>query len=694
MRWFCVILVFVCMFGRAADEKPLEREKLTYYISLHGSDQNPGGAEMPFASFHRARLQIRTLLMTGSLPSNGVRVVLREGTYALNAPFVLTGRDSGMEGIPIEWVGEGDVTLSGGVEIPFTAFSYVTDEAVMARLPEAVRDNICQVDLKAFGIESVTSMGDFSRGAAPFGEVFFRGRPMTLARWPNNGWALTDGIISRGSRAGDSEKADGVFEYNAQVVPAERWNVAKGVWLQGFWSHDWYDEIFRVKAVDTARKTVKVASAGSDYGIGSMLHTNTAPRRFRVINCLEELDMEGEWYVDPETCILYCWFPKLSKEEMETGGIVYSQMREPLLQLKGSKNLIIKNIRVANMLGGGILVRGERNTLEDCRIENAGDYGIDVEGRGNIVRNCVVSDTGTYGISLNGGDLQKLENGGNKLDNCLVQRVGRWQLSYSPAVSLRGVGNVVTHCELKEIPHAAVLYAGNEHEISFNDIHHVCQETSDVGALYTTRNWGSWGNVLRHNHIHDINGVDGWCMGVYLDDCDSGDTIVGNIFANIATAVFIGGGRNNIVRNNIFINCPTAVYMDERGREHVKWNTGDVDGWDLEAKLKAVAYLRPPWSERYPELAKIMQDRPEWPLHNEACCNVVVGGTGFVMKEALRPLFKTEENWFTAEESAADNIDWARIDFVLRNLQAIRARIPTFADIPFQQIGRLPAKRK
>ena len=86
MRWFCVILVFVCMFGRAADEKPLEREKLTYYISLHGSDQNPGGKEMPFASFHRAQLQIRTLLNAGAMPPGGVTIVLKEGTYALKTP--------------------------------------------------------------------------------------------------------------------------------------------------------------------------------------------------------------------------------------------------------------------------------------------------------------------------------------------------------------------------------------------------------------------------------------------------------------------------------------------------------------------------------------------------------------------------------------------------------------------------------
>ena len=154
------------------------------------------------------------------------------------------------------------------------------------------------------------------------------------------------------------------------------------------------------------------------------------------------------------------------------------------------------------------------------------------------------------------------------------------------------------------------------------------------------------------------------------------------------TAVFIGGGRNNIVRNNIFINCPTALYMDDRGRENVKWNTDGMDDWDLEAKLKAVNYQQQPWSVRYPQLVGIMKDRPEWPLHNEACRNVIAGGAGFVMKEELKTLFKAEDNWFTNEDPAADNIDWTRIDLPLRTLQAIWLRIPTFEEIPSRLIGR------
>ncbi|MBR4902286.1 MAG: right-handed parallel beta-helix repeat-containing protein [Victivallales bacterium] len=694
MRWFCVILVFACMVCIGADEKPLYREPLKYYVSPFGSDENPGGKEMPFASFHRAQLQVRTILNAGALPPGGVTIVLKEGTYALKSPLVFTERDSirdfsrTSDGLvtTVKWTSEGDVKLIGGEEIPLTAFSAVEDKEILNRLPEVARPFVQQVDLKAFGLKDFETMDDVTHGAAPFGEVFFRGRPMTLARWPNNGWATTAAIVDRGGKTGDTVAKNGIFEYDPQNVPAERWNVEKGIWLQGFWSLDWYDEIIRVKAVDIEKKKVELCSAQSRYGLGAVQQADAGRRRFRVLNCLEELDSEGEWFVDAATGILYCWLPPLQKDELETGSVIYSRMREPLVQLNGCKYLHISGMNIGYTLGGGVLVRGDDNILSNCCVENTGDFGIDVEGKTNCVMNCVVGKTGTYGISLNGGDLKTLEHGGNQIVNCLIEETNRWQMVDSAAVMLKGVHNVLKQCELRDLPHTAVMYSGNEHEISLNDIHHACLET-DFAVLYTTRDWGSWRNIVRCNYIHHHGRLGS--MGVCLDECDSGDTIDGNIFVRVSNAVHIGGGRHNIVKNNIFIDCLAALSMNAQGRENVKWNTGGADEWDLEAKLKAVNYRQPPWSERYPQLAKIMDDQPEWPLHNEFCRNVVVGGEGIWMKdESLRPLLKAEDNWFTNEDPAPDNIDWSRIELLSRTLPTILVRISSFEVIPFWQIGR------
>jgi len=41
--------------------------------------------------------------------------------------------------------------------------------------------------------------------------------------------------------------------------------------------------------------------------------------------------------------------------------------------------------------------------------------------------------------------------------------------------------------------------------------------------------------------------------------------IFGNVFYRAYQAVFIGGGRNNIVSNNLFIECDKPVHLDNRG---------------------------------------------------------------------------------------------------------------------------------
>lgn len=54
-------------------------------------------------------------------------------------------------------------------------------------------------------------------------------------------------------------------------------------------------------------------------------------------------------------------------------------------------------------------------------------------------------------------------------------------------------------------------------------------------------------------------------MGVYMDDCVSGTEIYGNVFYKVHWAVFLGGGRDHRVENNIFVDCDRTLRMDGRG---------------------------------------------------------------------------------------------------------------------------------
>ena len=113
-------------------------------------------------------------------------------------------------------------------------------------------------------------------------------------------------------------------------------------------------------------------------------------------------------------------------------------------------------------------------------------------------------------------------------------------------------------------------------------------------------------------------------MGVYLDDCDAGDTIEGNVFYRAGRAIMIGGGRDNPIVNNLVIDCAIGLHMDSRGMTWKHWNNESYSGWALDKKAQKMNYKNLPWSERYPNLARIMEDSPREPLHNPFVRNVFV----------------------------------------------------------------------
>jgi hypothetical protein len=236
-------------------------------------------------------------------------------------------------------------------------------------------------------------------------------------------------------------------------------------------------------------------------------------------------------------------------------------------------------------------------------------------------------------------------------------------------------------------------FGGNDHAIEFNELHHVCQESNDAGAIYAGRSWIMRGTTIRHNYLHHIQGFeDRGCVGVYLDDMYCGTQIVGNLFYKVTRAAFIGGGRDCLVENNCFVDCRPALHVDARA---LGWAHDHSDEWIREARdagtLGGVPFGVPPYSERYPELLTLMDDDPAAPKGNRVVRNLVVGGTWDEVEDRARPLLALEDNVI---ESAPGFVGAARItadeqvtsdDFALSEgaapLQA------GFAPLPLTQMG-------
>ena len=583
-------------------------KKPEYYVSLDGRDSwsgslakpNRTGTDGPFATLERARRALREARKQDGL-RNGAVVWLRGGVYHCKKPFRLDKQDSGMPGAPIEYRAyrREPVRLSGGV--PVTGFC-------------SWKGAILVADVSALGLT-----GDGATGM----ELFFRGRRMDLARWPNhdpadrfNGnWALINSV-PKGTKRWTT------FRYKGDRP--KRWAHPERAQVHVFPKPDWKDFFFGIAKLDIKRREITVPEK-SPYEF-------RPGRRFYVRNVLEELDQPGEWYLDPVEHKLYFWplDPALKEGDVELSRL------DVLVETRNAWHVTLRGLTLENCRADAAQVRGGTDVrFAGCVVRNTGGYGINFnDTTASGADGCDVYETGRGGIILRGGDRRTLTPGRNYARNCHVHHYARQLKCYQAGVAVAGVGNVIAHCEIHHAPHNGILLGGNEHIVEYNDIHHVAMEGSDSGAFYMGRDWSMQGNVLRYNLWHDIYGYGcqrvhesttsvtyesphaAWA--VYLDDCASGTTVYGNIFYRVPMcAVVIGGGRDNVVENNIMIGSCPSVHIDAR------WDAYPHYGGIQQERLEAVNYKQPPYSTRYPNLLKVYDENPRFPMGNRIVRNIV-----------------------------------------------------------------------
>lgn len=596
------------------------------FVATTGNDHSDGSKEKPFATLERARDEVRALKAAGKA-AGGVTVWLGPGVYALATTFKLTAEDSGSKEAPVVYRGMdgADVRLIGGQQIPAQAFKPVADAEVLKRLDEAARGKVLQADLKAQGL------ADFG-ALRPAGlELFFQDKPMPLARYPNDGWMRIAAV--------PASPNGGRFTYKDER-PA-RWAQADDLWLHGYWTWDWADSYVKVASLDAEKKELATKPPHGVYGY-------TAGKRFRALNLLEELDEPGEWYLDRKSGLLYFWPPMPLTEILPTGlalegaatqapvnfvrPVYVSLLDRPLVVLDNASFVTLRGLTFECVRGDAVHITGGSNNLvAGCTLRNIGSLAVRVKGGAeNGVAGCDIYDTGAGGVDLSGGDRKTLASCGNFAANNHIHHYNRWHKTYRPAVLVNGVGCRVANNLIHDAPHNAILMGGNEHLVEFNEIHHVCTDTGDAGAFYIGRDWTMRGNIVRFNYFHDLEGVrdeKGFhdVMAVYLDDCASGTTVYGNICHKVKRALMSGGGRDNIIENNVLVDCPIGIHVDARATgwaaKHAKLDGGD---WGMKKKLADVKWNQPPYSTRYPTLATMLDEEPYMPKGTAVLRNVAL----------------------------------------------------------------------
>ena len=98
--------------------------------------------------------------------------------------------------------------------------------------------------------------------------------------------------------------------------------------------------------------------------------------------------------------------------------------------------------------------------------------------------------------------------------------------------------------------------------------------------------------------------------------------------------------------------------------------------------LKRFRVQQPPWSTRYPPLARIRDEHPQAPLGNVVVRNVSCRSS---WRDPDTKYVKLADNLITDEDPGF--VDPAKMNFQLREDSDVYRKIPGFTRIPFEKIG-------
>ncbi len=647
---------------------------LELFVSPDGNDtgsglgREPSSQDGPLASIgiacERARENTR--------PSS-ITITVLAGDYELDGPVVFDSRLSGTADCPITIRSEsiGAARLIGGRILNESSSD---DSSVPERIPAASRQHIRSYDLSAIQPGSLSARGFGREQENAHSEIFNAHRRLELARYPDTGYARIGGIPN----AGDDEHGGklGKLEEGFSIDDdrPSNWASVEDIWVHGYWGWDWADSYERVAGFDTDTNHITTHSPHGVYGF-------RVGQPFYYLNVPEELTRPGDYYIDHGNRVAHIW-PSHPDEEIAISASV-----GPMLLFDDASHIHIDGFVLEYSRGGGVAVTGGTNIcLRGLTVRNTGNSGIVIEGgRAHSVLSCDIYQTGETGIDVSGGNRETLARCDHEIVNNHIHHFAEWIRCYRPGIRVAGVGIRIANNHIHDAPHNAVLLSGNEHLIEKNHIHDVCHETGDSGVFYMGRDWTERGNTIRHNRIHDTHGHGLGSRAIYLDDCASGSVIHGNIFYNCTMAVFIGGGRNHRITNNIFVDCEPAIVVDGRGAsEEDVWKRMVND--TMRPTFEAMNPLEPPYSVRYPDLKEVaayyFHDLGVPPEGNLISRNICIGDWLQIREPATTKMLALQHNFTDGNPGFTDTGDR---DFTLPEDAEIYEL--GFKPIPTDEIG-------
>lgn len=660
-----VMLLLITVFPQIS----FAENNCVIYVATTGSDTSGNGTiSAPYATVNKAVAASRGY-------SGSKRIRIRGGKYPIASQINLNSRDNNLtiENYPGE-----DVAITGGKTIPFSAFTKVTDEAVLSRIIEkSGKDAVMQVYLPELGITSYGALKTIGfswvSGSGYSPTLTCNSKYMEYACYPNEGYLLTDTVIKDGK---NDPNGLAEVEFTIKDDRWKQWRNAEDPWALGFLCHDWADF--------SAPAKFNEASITSYVGNGNYYYA-LPNRRVKFYNLLEELDAPGEYYLNRKTGYLYIIPPEGIKP---TDEFEFTSAEINGFVLSSCKNVTFQGITLKNLRRTGIYAEKCSNiTINNCEFSAIGDWAIKAMNcPETVVKNSYLHDLSSGGIYIIAGDRPTLTPGNSLVENCRIERFMHYRRTYSPAVRLEGVGNKVSHCRMSDAPHEAVEFKGNNLIMEYCDIENVCNDTADCGAIYMGRDWTRRGCEIRYNYFHNIKSIDTTTgmkvQAVYLDDAFSSAKVYGNVIYKCSSVALYGGGRYNTFENNIVLECERPFVFDARCTTWMACGEGST----MMNNLKAMPYnTSEAWIKAYPELVGILDDEPQYPKHNTITGNIIYKTPDYQIDPLVYKYGTVDNNKQIYRITGF--VDYANEDFTLKETSEIYNMLPDFPPIDFKIIG-------
>ncbi len=283
--------------------------------------------------------------------------------------------------------------------------------------------------------------------------------------------------------------------------------------------------------------------------------------RYQVENMAEELDLPGEWYLDPRTKMVYLIPPDGIDPNKATVSIAKNG---DMIQLKGASNCVLAGLELT-ACGTAVKIEGSRNVVAGCTIRETGASGVWMVGLNNRVTDCDIYNIGSYGIFIHSHWQDRLvdKRSNNLIENNYIHHCGE----IVPVAS--GIFNACSGVKMKhnlfhDMPRTAITGYGRFCEISYNRIRHTNTQNDDTGAMYDCCWAQACGSHICYNWISDSIGFkrigegryrhyEGAC-GIYFDECTGGAFVYGNLIENCRWAgIFLHNARWLTISNNVFV---------------------------------------------------------------------------------------------------------------------------------------------